>query len=547
MPKYTMPVSSGPNAIRGGGEFTVTGTTYAAIALSDASDATYCKVSSGPVLPVDMLTSWPTVGAGERIVSVVPSVRSKQPGAKTCRAAVTVYGGISISFLYEGAALSLPTGVNVATDYELAASAGQQLVPGLAREWGYQFSQSDYSRPGIAFYEPHTASANWATWYKASLAFFTLKPATVASPTTPSGTVTTTQYPQVGAVASAVVESWQEISGGGTFMGGVDAELRIYAGTHTSPPAAPTLPLAAWIERTMVTTYIDGSTPTTKAIVATPPVALPNGAMTVFVRVSRDHPSGRPAWSAWAYKQWTQNVPAPATPTLTVTKSDAAQRMQVQVNAAATAGYDSSSGEVEVQRRLAGGGWRDVRGMNGVAITIGSTVTVGYDLEADRGIANTYRARASMWHTVDGVRRYSAWATVAETGPAAGTWNLKAVELPGSSWLDVMVAERPEEASQAPSALLEPLDRERPVVLLGVLGGFSGQLAVFCSGATQIAALKALEAYRGLVYLEDAFGEARWIAITRVSWERGGTAASPWRRATIDYAETDSGLAVYDS
>jgi hypothetical protein len=52
------------------------------------------------------------------------------------------------------------------------------------------------------------------------------------------------------------------------------------------------------------------------------------------------------------------------------------------------------------------------------------------DLEADRGATNTYRARVSMWHTADAVRRYSTWDSETVGGPTGGTWNLKAVEAP---------------------------------------------------------------------------------------------------------------------
>jgi len=545
MPKYSQKANSGPTAMRSDGYFAVTGTSYASTALSDGSDATYCKVASGAVLPVDMVCTFPSLGTGERVVSVCPWVRSRQPGTKNVRACVAFSGWTppdwEVPYASEGLAMSLPTVVGTATAYEVAAQNGQPLVPGDNREW--KWYQNTF--PMVAFYDPHTADANRALWYEAGLNFYALKAATVASPTAPSGTVSTTQYPACSATVSAVVESWQKPSGLPDFMTGLSVEWSVYAGSLTYPSGTA---IATWTSRHAIGAYIDGITASTLACSSAPPAPLPNGALTLFARVSRDHPSGVPAWSARAYKQWTQSVPNPATPTLTATANTPGQLVALQVNAPATTGYDSSTGQVEVER-LVGGAWRVVRGMDEVPVAIGSTVLVGNDLECEREATNTYRARVSAWHTADAVRRYSAWTQQAVAGPAfsGSGWNLKALEDPSASWLGAPVVGRPEEQGQRSTAVLEPLDRERPIVLSGTPAGLGGSLEVQASGAAEVAALEGLEDYRGLVYLETAFGDGKHVRLTRASWSRSGTREGPRRVASLEYAEVDAGLAESDA
>ena len=545
MPKYTTQVASGPSVMRSGGAFAVVGTTYAYTALSDETDSTYCKVSTGRTRPVDMTMVYPTLAAGERIVSVCPYVRSQQPNqSRLARVAVALTGWTppeyNVPYVYEGMALNLLAGVLTPTSYEIAAQNGQFLVPSTGVEWDATSGGDSY--PTLAFYDGYTDNSYRASFYEAGLYWYALKPATVAAPTTPVTTETTTQFPTCTAVVSSIVESWQKPTDLPDFLTGVTVEWSVYAGSLTAPAGTP---VATWTSHHGIGTYGDGVTPTQLACSSTPPTALPNDALTLFARVSRDHPSNVAAWSAYAYRHWTQAVALPTEPTLTATLNDAAQAVAITVNAPSTSGYDINTCQVQVQRQMSLGQWRGVRGMTDLTIAVDTDIDCGDDLESDRDVENTYRARMSMWHTVDGMRRYSGWTSYILTdGPTAGTWNLKAVDLPAANWLEVPVIEKPSEASQLSSTMLEPLDRERPVVLLGVVGGFAGSLQVVAADATAIAALKALSAYRGIVYLEDAFGEVRWIVVTRVEWQRAGTISAPRRTATIEYVEVDSGLVI---
>lgn len=512
-------------------------------ALSDASDSTYCKTDAA-ALPVDLSTGYVTPGAGERIVSVVPFIRSGQDGAKKPTFTVGAYvpathaigfDGLPVGErfprIFEAVTLTIPPGATITTR-QIDPRNGALLNPNGAAEW------EEFDLFSLTFRDPHTDLANRAEVYKCGVYAYALKAATIAAPTAPASPVTTTQYPTITANVSAVVESWQVTAGLAKFLTGVTVEFTVYAGTYTTPPAAA--PLAKWTERFDCSTYGDGVTPTVVSCSSSCPAALPNGAITAFVRVSRDHPSGVPAWSSYQYRQWTQSLTLPTAPTLTLGVSDANQRNSIVVTAAATAGYESATGQAQIQR-LVGGVWREVRGSTDAAIAIGAS-TVFYDYESARGATNTYRARVSMWHTADAVRRYSAWTQQTVAGPALTGWNLKTVEAPGGNILRAPILTKPAESSQAPSATLEPLGRDRPIVLLGTLGGFSGAYEFVADGAAAIAAFEALEKYRGIVYLEDAFGAGRWIALTGVSWTKEGVPAAPRRRGALEYVEISHGL-----
>ena len=104
------------------------------------------------------------------------------------------------------------------------------------------------------------------------------------------------------------------------------------------------------------------------------------------------------------------------------------------------------------------------------------------------------------------------------------------------------MAPAPSEESQAESAVFVPLDRPFPVVVAGVVGGMRGSLSLTAKGADEIAALEALRDYSGVVLYEDAFGGARYIRVTSLSWDRTGTACAPRRPAALSYAEVGCDL-----
>ncbi len=540
MPKYTKVAETPRPYYRSSHQLAPTGTSDVITALSDGSDSTYGKATVANA-PADYSTGWPSLGAGERIVSVCPYCRSSRPGSKNVSLAC---GAIDLEAarLAEGVKLSLGYSASI-TNAEIAAQNGQLLDPLSGGEW---YARSLYA-PLLSFLDPHTSDANRALWREAGLYLYATKEATIAAPSSPASSVTDTQYPTLTATVSAIVESWQVPAGLAPFLCGVLVEFALYAGTMTTPSGSP-----VWTIQTQATisAYGDGVTPSTLAVSATPPKPIENGSYTLFARVVREHPSaeysddsGWSAWSSWSYKQFTVNVPLPATPTLNV-QPNAGQYVYVRATAPATSGYTAFSWLAHVQRQV-GGVWRDVRGMVDVPhtedVSLMSVGADGHDYEADRGVTNTYRIRVSALHTASGTRRYSAWATAATTGYSLTGWNLKTVDAPAGNWLAAPLSD-PSESSQAPSAVLEPLDRDRPIVLVGELAGMAGSFVLSAAGAAAIAKLETIAAYRGRILLEDAFGGSRYIGITKVAWTRAGTADDPRRTAAIEYAEISSGL-----
>lgn len=543
MPKFTLALTARcPAGIRSSTVLTATGGTGTAV-LADASDATYGRQAiCGP--PADYRTAAAQAGLMERIVSVCPYVRSKQPGAKTVSATVgllelTPEPGV----IREGVALRLTTNASIA-NYELTARQGQLVRPGLGDEWTAVTDKV----PTLHFRDPHTVTAHRAYWYEAGLYCYTLKIPTMSADG-PTGTVTTTQMPTLEATISAIVESWQVGTGLEVFCGGVDVDWYVFplAEVGDPPPVAPpgsATPVFNKVRRYEVDTYIDGTTPTDLAVDIPLDEPLVNGDYVLYVRASRESPAGTYFWNTtWARIEFAIDVTPPAAPVLTLAKNDTTQSVAIAVNVPATAGYDSATAHVDVER-LVDGAWRAVRGMTELAVTVGSADDLGDDYECDREVSNTYRVRVAMELSADGVVWYSAWTQGTVTGPAVtGTgWNLKTVESPAANWIGALVEKRPREKGQRESAVFAPLDRSLPVVVAGATGGAGGALLVTAQGAADIALLDALIAYTGLVYLETAWGDAKHIAITGASWDRGGTSTAELRTATLEYTEVSSGL-----
>jgi len=493
-------------------------------AVTDGSDATYVKQNHAQ-LPSVFGYTFTSLGSGERIVSVCPYAR--------------VEGGVTTKLCH---VLGLPNYVNGAVlsvaasaakaNYALDAHEGQLLNPSTGGEWSA--SDLDYASSWRDF---STTSAG--TLYEHGLYLYAYEAATVANPTAPTGTITTTQQPTCTATVSSIVESWQVPSGEPSFYCDVDIEWSIYSGSLTAPSGTA---LQTWETRETIDTYGDGVTPTTLACSTAPPTALQNGSYTLFARVSRVHPAGTDAWSAYGYVQFAVSLTLPTAPTVAVAVDNTNQRMGITVTAPTTTGYTAGTYTVSVEREVETDVWRPVRGMTDVAVTSGSATLIGYDYEADRGVTNTYRAAVTAYHTTIGADMTGAWTEDTETGPTVSGWNLKALEDPTLNWIAAAVLADPAESEQRQHAVFSPLYRDLPVVVSGVTGGFAGSFTVLASGTTEVATLEDFADYTGLVLQETAFGDARYIVPTSWSWTRSGTAAAPRRTAAVEYVEVDSGL-----
>lgn len=542
MPVYNIEVGS---LFLGMEAATVVGAADVQTALADASDSTYAYLNLGKgVGTTAHLLSTPSSPTG-RLASIGLYVRASNNLSTDFYAAVWACGNplyyvgpLAVVAVCDSVAIS-PSG-GAAGDYEVLACQG--VDPGALIAAGA-------IPPDLLAVALTSLDSNALRFIKVQGRLYYLPAATVTGVSAPSGTVTTTQKPTLTAALSLTVESWQLPSFLPTFLCGGDVEYQVFLAAD-APGAAPpvgVLPVADVFARFSETT-VGARTP---SISATSSVGLPNGTYVLFARVSRDLQSGPQLyWSSWVKSSsWVQNVPVPATPTVTLAADATNQRVSITANAATTSGYDSALATVEVQRQVTGG-WRAVRLISGLPLTLGSAQLVGYDYESDRGVSNTYRARVVQWHTADAVYRSGAWSTSATvTGPAltGSGWNLKTVELPASNWIGAGVLTAPAQESQGSVGVLQVLDRELPVTVGGTTGGMADSFDVVASGSTEIAALKALRDYNGLVLIESAFGDVKYARLLTVSWARRGTAAAPRLQGAVKFAEVGSGLEVVAS
>ena len=490
-------------------------------ALSDASDLSYVRVEIAGWASGYTLAD-PSSPAG-RLCSIGLVVRNSTARAGAAGAQLFSVGGSW------GVTLICPTGTSIVNS-EILAYQGQDPDSS-----AFVSSLTPLANNlVIVFFD--TSADRSAMFYKALGRLYYLPNVSCGTPSAPTGTVTTTQMPACTVPLSLLVESWQLPSGRPRFLTGGDVEFAIYRSADAPGAAPPATPGPVWTVKTRFAESTVGTR--TPSISATPDVSLPNGTYVVFARASRDLMSGpRLNWSAWVKSAaWTQNLTLPTAPTLTPAADSANQRMALSVNCPTTTGYDSATGILELQR-LVGGVWRDVRGLGSIAIAIDSTVAIGYDYEFERAATNTYRSRVSMVLTADSIRYYSAWAQVTATGPAVTGWNLKTVEVPASNWIAAGVNPDPAEEPQRSAAVFEPFGRDRPVVVYGTVGGVGGALQIECRSAAEIALADALSEYAGPVLLETAFGDAKYIAVTKCSWTRQGTLAGPRRTLAVTYTE----------
>jgi hypothetical protein len=551
MPIYTRKVNGSQGAIPGRSttSLTPTGGTIPGV-LIDGSDATYAREAASG-LPADLTTPDfgtppPAAPPAERVVSVCPYVRSKQPGAKVVTVTVGGASYLPSVRITEGVTLSLPVSTSAIALYQVPAQLGQLEDPLYTdAEWA-----AGPNWPTLSLRDPNTA-ANRAYIYEAGVYAYTVTPVTVGVPNSPSGTVTTTQRPTLTTTLAHIVESWQLLAGGTEFCTGGIVEMAIYrysdVGGASSPPAGTT---PVWTQQFPYTIdqYTDGVTASQISFSQRCPVSLPNDTYVLYVHAVRSGTSAAKDQSvlygaAYQRVQWTQNVAGPAAPTVQLTQDTANQLVAVVATGQAVSGCDSTTAQMDVQR-LVGSVWREVRGMTGVGVTVGSPTALGNDLECDRGVTNTYRVRFHMVFTADGTVVNSPWtqATVAGPGVTGTGWNLKAVDLPASSWLNAPVLSEPVEQLQSQETVFVPLDRDLPVVVRGSIGGAGGTLDFIAQGSAAVAAVEALLAYGGKIFLETAFGDFKWFAVTDCTWKRQGTVTVPRRIGTITYTEVGSGL-----
>ena len=525
--------------------FTKTGGTSGADALSDDSDATYVR-SNTPRRRTVWSVDDPSSPEGE-FVSACPGVRTKKDGTMRAVASVCAYASADSGIVSTGTELRVPHGASAA-DHELDAKQGCHDLG------SYWYEPARAPLHGTARRIPFgvddvalglmdtSSSANRAYFYEAWIKAYYLLAATAATPSAPVDPVEDTQYPVCTTEISCVVEDWQVPSGEDLWLCDGDVEFRVYDAADcdespTTPPAGAT-PVWSTFIRFTEAAYIDGTTPSTQNVSATPNVPLENGEYVLFVRASRDLPAGaRRYWSDWAVLEFTVDIDLPTTPALTASADDTNQRVDLSLVVSTTAGYDGDAMTATIERSDDGGvTWTPVRGCSGVAVAAGAN-TMSADYEAPRGASVTYRARIADTLTSGGTTFYSGWDEDAVTSYVVSGWNLKVPEDPSLNWLLAPVLAAPSAERDREVAVFHPLGRQTAIAIAADSEGETGTLELFANGVAAVAKLQALVAWAGALRIETPFGEERYIAATGAGWTIEGTASVPRRQASLEYVE----------
>lgn len=503
--------------LSGNGYATTNATSNADMAskLGDNSDLTTVVHTSTSATQYRFALGAPTIPSDEYVCRIGQSLRWKGGGDSGSGAA---YIGVSV---YRSTDPN-PSGYSsVQSNGSLSfitTEVGQVIAPWTAAEvaalrlaWYDGRNTFDGAMPTV------TTADLWATIY-------TIKKASVSVANQGS----TQSYPVIATTTTATID-WESTSYDWQQWRKIRTEVQIESGGTGA--GTGTLIASGYTETLFTAT---GS----QTVNVTLGSAVPNGTYNIYARTIRfreDNTSGTDTTSAWTTAATlTQNITPPSTPTFSVTADQVNDRATISVTPVSSAGFTSPI--IEVQRSSDGGTtWTAIRGSS-IAGTFGSAATL-YDYELPRGVLTAYRARITATYT-GGLINSSAWTTPSSITITVADWNMKVPETPSLNVLDVQVIDKPTEELTEDLGVFRPLDRRYPIVVAGSLGGYDGDLLISTSTSTEWTNLKAILEAQKVIYLESAFGWAKYIRITsgaRVTLL--GSATSPRRQVAISYVE----------
>lgn len=286
------------------------------------------------------------------------------------------------------------------------------------------------------------------------------------------------------------------------------------------------------------TTVMATSTVTLNQIVSN---FIPNGTYRVYSRAHRyrDDPIVRDEqWSAWsAAATLTMNVPLPTTPTVTVTPDQALDRVAISVTPIATTNYANPF--IFVERSDDGQQtWSAVRNAAGIQGTFG-VAQIFYDYEAPRGTTVFYRVQIEATY-LSVVQNSSLYSSAISAVVTADGWNFKDPDEPQLNVLNVSVTGNPTESVTEEQGVFRPLGRKYPVVVSGAVSGWDGDLRITAFGNAEWLSVKYLAESQQVLYLEAAFGWAKYIRILSGTTSAiGGTTTTPIRQISLKYVEVE--------
>lgn len=534
MPATTIrPVKQSPNYKR----VAVTGTSAAATAVADSSDATYIRRKAAKSPLARFVLAAPTIPAGSDIATIVPGARLKQPTSRAPRLvtlAMSVWGTGKPASTYpptiNGPTVRAGSGT-VAYTYQTPAGSGVTAAPN--GPWAAVLSAL-----AVRVNDGHAyTDSNRATIYEVFAdVYYSARPsASIAI--APSSPVTTTSYPELTATLSALVESWQDGSGPAA-RAEVEYELKVFTAAQVAAGGFdPAITAPVWSTQgiTAPLDYIDGVTISSEDVAETPDSPLVNGTYRAYARGRRMFAAAE--FGSWATLDFVIAVTPPTSPTISASRDDAAALVTITVTPVTSAG--ATSPFVSLERSAdAGATWAAVRDATRVAGTFAMPIAFE-DYEAPRGVALEYRA--SVEATISGQQLVSAWASSgAVPALSADGWNLKAPADSSLNVIGVRVNADPEWQQDEDTAVFRPVGRSRPIVVSTALGGADGTLTITTDGDTEWSAIEALREHQGALLLESPFGWSRYIRIVSRSWSEGGSAGAPRRILAVSFLEVEA-------
>ncbi len=431
-----------PNGSSGTMGTTVTGAASAHAALSDNSDSSYVNLYAGVqiLLQYDDLT----LPAGAVLASTALRLRT---------AKVSGSPHFMAQFTWP---TTVPTYVNVGTTSVTWATPTTFV---LVQKTGLVDSDVDGIGSGLFSTAPDELLV-YETYVDATYA---VKP--VTAPSAPTGTVTTTNKPQV-AWANTL-----DADGGAQTAYDVKVFSAAQYGAGGFDPSTSTPTTSSGVTASSAATW-------------DPAATIADGTYRAYVRVAQTV-NGTYHWSDWAYTAFTTLVDLPAVPTLTLTAENTSGRIKIDsIHNAGTATTTAN----EIQRSVDNVTWEPLRlttDTDGVTYSPDATV---YDYEAGNGQTVYYRARAL--HDYSGVFAASAWAT-ANTSWSSTAWWLKC---PLSPVLNTLVYPHAVESftRRARQGIFQALGASEAIVVSDTREARTGQITLRLDTDEEIVALDAL-------------------------------------------------------
>lgn len=508
-----------PNATTSGSAgYAATGGATMHAVLSDASDSSYVRRAtnnSDKTLRVALPS--PSLAAGEALAHAVFSFRSRRPIADSATWPATAKllaqrSGIAV---FEAAAtLQLSS---TTTKTSIATIPATYIAGGLA------------GCP-VDIYDAHAyTDANRIYAYDTWLTVYAL-----AAPTTtitaPTVDVTDSSRPMIEASVQTVGEAWQIADAPLAYSVSCLLEARVFTVAAASAPGFdPDVDVPEW-SGTAVFTRATGTTVTaTESIQVTDPLD-GTTAYRAYVRASRTIDGVGEHWGAWDTQDFQMDLETAAAPTVTATADTANGRVQIEVDAPIPVGHTARL--ITIQSST-GGAWSTL------ADRVASSAQV-YDFDdyiAPRGVEVTYRARVET--TTSGEQRVGPWSVVdTATMPVDGWW----LKVPSDPSLNIGHAAITlgDETRFVDVGIHRPIDSEYAVVVSGLPGGWDGSLLIRGRDASDIADIEALLGYDGPVYIEEPWGESRWVRLVDMKRQRGGFTGAPRTLFPVSYVEVEA-------